>query len=447
MRIKQIIFTFLLLFLFQFTIHAQKYTLGYQTGLSLSKLNSETTRDKWLTKPGLIMTINTKYNLNPYFSLTSGINYVSLNYERNNMFFFYDPNNYDDVITNNTLKFEWNLAYLRIPFLFTFRTPKRLSYNIAIGGYYARMLKNKKSFILENNIPDTLKNDFGFIVGTGITYKINEQFELSFDYKNSFGQKYVIGNNRGKNSDYEFTLGVSYLFKSKYKSQIYNYKNFEEITETKLSFNHIGGVTMNQDFGEDKDIHNMSVGFTSGVGLQYYFGKILSISSGISFIRKGYSNVDTSYSNYYYGSFYDSNTKNDIDYLSVPLTVNFYLNKNRNYYIGLGAYSSFLMNAREVGILNSRSKFEVEPNPTDRDETISFVKYYIFNHNKSIYKDTEQGWKITTGVEFPIFNFYKIDLSAEYLSSFRNILKEPDTNESIKLRTIVITCGIKIPII
>jgi len=449
MRIKKYIYTFLLLFLFQFAIFAQKYTLGYQTGLSLSKLNYETVRDKWLTKPGFIMTLNTKYNLNKYFSITSGINYLSLNYELKDMYFFYDPNNYysDDVVIINTFQPEWNLSYLRIPLLFTFRTPKKLSYNISIGGYYGRMLKNNISFLLDDKIPDTLKNDFGYIVGTGITYKINEQFELCFDYKNSFGQKYVIGNNRGKNSDYELTLGISYLLKSKYKSQIYNYKNIEEITEAKLSFNYLGGVTMNRDFGSNKDTHDMSVGFITGVGLQYYFGKMFSLSSGISFTRKGYSYVDTSYSNYFYGSFYDSNIQNNIDYLTVPLTINFYLNKSKNYYIGFGAYSSFLMNAREVGIANSRSKTEIDPNPSDNEETISFVRYYIFDHNKSIYKNTEQGWKISSGVEFPIFKFYKINLSAEYSSSFRNILKEPDENESIKLRTIIISCGFKIPII
>jgi len=38
-----------------------------------------------------------------------------------------------------------------------------LSYNISIGGFYGRMLKNDISFKYRNEILDTLKNDFGSI--------------------------------------------------------------------------------------------------------------------------------------------------------------------------------------------------------------------------------------------------------------------------------------------
>ncbi len=130
----------------------------------------------------------------------------------------------------------------------------------------------------------------------------------------------------------------------------------------------------------------------------YYFSNRWSIKGKLVYDQKGWDNGFVEYPDYYYTTDYNLN------YLTIPVTVNWNFGKKRNWYLNIGPYAGFLLNANET---------EGNLDVTDSFNTTDFGI----------------AWGI--GVKIPVADKFKIYLEFDEQDGFSDIFKESNTS-SIK---------------
>ncbi len=415
---------------------AQKINIGIVNGVNLSHINSSSTIGRWKTKAGPLTGLFFEYNANKTVAISTQINYLSLYYEYegyydNNIWYVY-PNPYlVDCILPWYSEINEDISYLRIPLMFKFQTPTRLSFNFSSGIYY--------SFLLNNKNDDKYKDDFGLIFSSGVSYNLQNIINLSFQLNYTSGINNMFYEN--KNGSIELSLGIGYILKSK-KQENYLTKSFPDTINPQLSISYAVGTNISQNFGTNKSSYGNGWGYNASISLISETKKGTSFQTGIFYERKSYTLNDSSSLNFYLKP--DNNnwwvdSKTDIDYISVPFLMNIFLNKKQSFYINFGLYVAFKINARVLGTADNI--FQTEGQYIENNK-------HIYDHINQEFASMDVGWLAGAGYKVPIFSKYYLDFALRYNSSLIDIYKTgTTTNDIIQLRTLSFSAGFQIPIL
>ena len=135
------------------------------------------------------------------------------------------------------------------------------------------------------------------------------------------------------------------------------------------------------------------IGFNAGVSGDYYFSNRWSIKAKLSYDQKGWTQG--------VGLFGEPDGFETghltLNYLTVPLMANWHFGKTRNWFLDVGPYAGFLMNA-------SLNNADIKPR----------------------FKSTDFGFAFGIGVKFPIAEKAKLFLEYDAQTSLTNIFNSSD---------------------
>ena len=187
----------------------------------------------------------------------------------------------------------------------------------------------------------------------------------------------------------------------------------------------------------------------AGVILGYKPGKVIAIQTGVQFMRMGYTFTDSSIYNFRYGTGANSalngvDTKVRLDYLTVPLNLNFSFGRKFIYYAEFGTYAGFLVNATCRGTVTkkytSNNMYLVE-----KVNTNDVVEGY--------FNSVDWGYLAGAGIRLPLRKNLLCDVGILYTGSFKNQyikqeneISRRNENSSIKNAGITLQAGFIVPI-
>ncbi len=116
----------------------------------------------------------------------------------------------------------------------------------------------------------------------------------------------------------------------------------------------LGGnfATITQD---DNGRSNFNFNINAGVFADCYFSKQWSVKAKLIYDRKGGNKINVVFENY---PDFKLVTDFKLDYITLPLMINWHFGETRKWYVGLGPYVGFLMSAEESELgLNIEDEF------------------------------------------------------------------------------------------
>lgn len=427
---------------------AQRLSIGEFTGINFSNLHGNLISNKWVPKSGPNTGFFLEYSLNRSFSVQTEIGFLTYYYEmksysniRQNPDIYYLSSSYHpSTITSPVYESnKWDFSFLRLPLLVKYNTPGRLQLGLGGGVFYSLLMDDditkENRNAAKNNSYDLYPptNDWGYLFITDLSYPVTNQLRLFISGRLSTGKKVFINQHSAKNGANELLLGF------KFNPNLVNKAKTEDFSRTvsDSSFSRLYiksgiGVTIGWNSSRKK-LGNYSENFgpNTGILLGYRLEeKTVSIQTGVKFERKGYALSDTSL---YYHRFASDprysgkkvDTKVSLDYLTIPLNLNFSFGDPFSFYANFGAYAGFMVNALCQG--TTIRKYANEYNYT-------IEKIYLNDAVEGYYNSVDWGYMAGVGFQFPFRNNMKFDLGINYNESFNQILKEPnpDANGNMK---------------
>jgi hypothetical protein len=454
------------------TSFAQRVSFGEYTGINFSNLHGNLTSNKWVSKPGPSAGFFVEYNLTRSFSVQTEIGFLTHYYEAksyrtsNNPITLYTSNlssyaplwSSERLIVPHNEQNKWDFSFLRFPLILKYKTPTRLQLGLGTGVFYSMLMNDDLTKEDRNNAekdgqtvyPPT--HDWGYSFSADLSYPLTDQLRLFLSGRLSTGRKVFIEEYRAKNGATEVLFGIKFTPKLGQKLKPEIIKPTE--TDSSPSRCYIipkAGVTMAWNSGKTKmgnysGIFGPNAGFTFG----YRLDKTVSLQTGIQFQQKGYALSDSSFLNHRYVA--DSNapgkkvdTQVNFDYLIVPLNFNLSFGHQVTFYVDLGMYAEFMLNARCTGTVINEFRGG------------SYYRLEKQNLNDAVegyYKAADFGLSSGLGFQFPFRNEMKFDIGIRYDKGLKNILKEPTEYEfngskndlSFENSSLSLQFGILIPI-
>jgi hypothetical protein len=441
----------LLLFNSNSVSYSQKLSYGIYSGVNFSDIHGQDNNGRWYHKPGPVQGISLEYSFNRYLGIQTGLNFSTIYYESktyyNGYLNFYPLNSYPypypfpDFYATRKMDF----SFLRVPLLLTFSIPSAVRFDLKAGLFYSYLTNSSISNPYEYPVP--VKNDLGYIFSSVISCPLSDNFRASFSIGYSKGWHSIFDNANLKHGSSEFALGLTYNgFLNKKKSPA-EPQHVADTLKRKLTLEFQGGVNLSWNAKQpDKENYSAIMGPSVGFILNYRLDKNTSLQTGISFERKGYSFRDSStifYLSYDKGSpVYDVDSRLEIDYIVIPLLLNFNIGKsvffNTGPWVGLQINSSCTGTAYDES--NSGSGYILR-------------KTIIYDDMERIIRDNDAGWIFSGGVSLPLKNNYRATISLRYSTGFVNVFNQeaagynqygaPDL--SIRNGTVSFLVGLKIP--
>lgn len=161
--------------------------------------------------------------------------------------------------------------------------------------------------------------------------------------------------------------------------------NIEFGVNTGVNFSNVRTSNLNSD---------SSTGFNVGVMGDFFFSDRWSIKARLVYDRKGWDNgfIEGTPNGSY-------TTDYNLDYLTIPVMANYHFGSKRNWYLNFGAYSGFLLSAKETeGGLDVKEGFN----------------------------SSDFGLALGIGVKIPVSDKAKIFIEYEEQTGFSEIFKEND---------------------
>ena len=129
----------------------------------------------------------------------------------------------------------------------------------------------------------------------------------------------------------------------------------------KISYSLLAGPTLNTLRGNDliEELHDPYYGYSVAAGIHYLIRENISVSSGLTFQRKGSRVIsDTLYDNNlnYMGS---GKLNNILNYMVVPITIEFREGRKIVWHAGGGMFTGFLLGSREKGSIKLANGEEI----------------------------------------------------------------------------------------
>jgi len=421
-------------------VYAQRFTLNLSSGINFSDINNKSISGRWQSMPGSTNSISCDYSLGKIVSLKAEINYLNLYYNYKTYYYpiywpidFYYDLNYVPGYYN--AQQDWSLSYLRFPLSITFRTPTRLSYYLSAGMYYSKLLKDNGNQYFEE-IPGS---DHGILFSNGISYTFDKKLRINFEIRYCNGKEKILAQDNGYNAALELNLGVGYVFPSK-GNKTSPINNYTDSLNPSWLVKYSAGAIYSKIDNKEMSHYKPGMGISTGISLIYKTRTPITFEADILYQRKSYYMQDSSNSYYYYASeqtttYVDSKT--DIDFVNIPVMVNFSTGENARFYSGIGLYGAIRMNARVVGEAIKEMRYL----GTYNEEKIS-----IYDNIEGNIKIKDFGWLINTGFEIPFAKKFLIDINLRYQASFDNL----NNNENLfdlNFKSLSLSAGVIIPII
>jgi hypothetical protein len=434
-----------------FGIHpsiAQNFSVGIESGINFSNINKSLDFDRYRSQPGPVNGMFIKYNLGNWFVVQSGINHTTFYFSEigNNQYYpsnsdmwhlssssyspvsslsyFIPPPNY-----YNQSKF----SFLRVPLFFKFKTPGKVYVELGGGAYYSFLTNDEfrgkdKNFYnkeyREENFPPM--NDWGWILSSTINYNINSKWHVFINGQITTGKEEYVENVEGKMGSTELTFGVGYRpFLSDNQIQ-----SNDSLGKRIRIIPHAGIVISNaRNSYENGSQYKSSVGFSSGISLNFNVGDFTSLMSGAWYERKGYQlNYNGSNPLIYrkpypfrenYKSKIQSNVK--LDYITIPFQFEVVLGKKSYSKLNFGTYFSLLQNAFSEG-----DKIETNMH----DQGFQTTRSYFYESFDEYFKKADAGFSIGYRLDIPVFSRAEVFVAINQSFGLINILKEKDDQQS-----------------
>ena len=431
--------------------YSQKFSAGVYSGINFSDIHGQQSYGRWYHKPGPVQGVYLGYSLNRYLGVQTGLNFTTIYYESKTYFDgyinFYPLNSYpypypfpDYYITS-----KMDFSFLRVPLMLNFSIPSAVRFDLKAGLFYSHLTNN--STYNGYYYPGPVKNDLGYIFSSVISYPFNEKFKASLSIGYAKGLHSIYDDTNLKHASSEFTLGLSYNGFLKNKNSPVKARQANDTLDRKLTLAFQGGINLSWNTHQpDKEHYAAIMGPSVGFLLDYRLDKNASLQTGVSFERKGYSFRDSStifYLSFKEGSpLYDVDSRVEIDYIVIPLLLNF--NIGKSLFFNTGPWIGLQLNSRVTG--------------TAYDEFSSGAGYVlrktvIYDDMEKIIRDNDAGWIFSGGVSVPLKKNYKANISLRYSTGFVNVFDQATagydhygaSDLSIKNGTFSLLVGLKIP--
>jgi len=387
--------------------------------------------------PGPVFGLSAKYSLTKTLSVVSGIDYTTLyyNYSSYQNEYFWPLPWQNSASWPPYSKQDWSFSYLRFPLLLSLQTPGNLSFNFSAGLYYSELIGDNSQHY-EENFPSS---DYGFMFVHGVNYQFQNHLKLGLSLKYVGGKKKVIVKDNGYNAGTELCFSLGYTFGKKLDSNSI-FKVPHDSIPIFFSLKYFAGTSLSFNVGDNKSFYKPGAGFNAGLSLLFQKTKSVSFEADVLYQQNNYWLNDSS-SSYFYADtaslMYYTNTRTDLDYLSIPLIMNFKFGQKARFYAGIGLFASVQLNAQVVGhALNT----------TAGENYLTTTEYHVYDSIEGYFSDFDSGWLLNCGFETPLFKKLKFDCNFRYNASFKNIYKN-DNDQIIKIKSLSINAGIIIPII
>ena len=427
--------------------YSQELSAGVYSGINFSDIHGQESSGRWYHKPGPVQGINLEYSFNRYLGLQTGLNFTTIYYESKTYFEGYlnyylpDIYPYPDLYTARKMDF----SFLRVPLMVNFSIPSAVRFDLKAGLFYSYLIKNSTS----NGYyyPEPVKNDLGYIFSSVISYPLSENFKASLSIGYAKGWHSIYDNDNLKHGSSEFTLGLTYNGFQKKKNSVVGTKHVTDTLESKLTLEFQGGINLSWNTHQpEQENYSTIMGPSAGFLLDYRLDKNASLQTGVSFERKGYSFRDSStifYLSYQEGSpVYDVDSRIEIDYIVIPLLVNF--NIGKSLFFNTGPWIGLQLNSRCTGTAYNEASFETG---------YLLRKTVIYDDMEKVIKDNDAGWSFSGGVSIPLKHNYRANISIRYTTGFVNVFDQAAAGYdhygapelSIRNGTISFLVGLKIP--
>ena len=173
------------------------------------------------------------------------------------------------------------------------------------------------------------------------------------------------------------------------------------------------------------DHNDARVSFSSGLSFEYFINSMISIKSGLGYERKG-TQSKNAFTDEFGNIIGDAGGKTNYNYLILPIMGSFSTKGRTKFYLNLGQYFGFLINAKTI--VKSAS---LQPNSIDVDETDSS-------------KRLDLGLTFGLGFNIPLGNKLLLDFGLRENYGLFNISKvNVIDNGTIKTNSIGIQMGLK----
>jgi opacity protein-like surface antigen len=171
---------------------------------------------------------------------------------------------------------------------------------------------------------------------------------------------------------------------------------FAQNTKGTIEFGFNSGVNFSK-VGNSRSNSDMTVGFNIGASADYFLSNRWSIKSKVIYDQKGWDNgfVQDSYVDPGLPAYVE--TDFDLEYLTIPIMVNWHFGRKRNWYLNFGPYTGFLIGAKETTF---------GANIKDDFNTIDF------------------GLSLGVGVKIPVSTKLKISIEYEEQAGFTDIFSQ-----------------------
>ncbi len=438
--------------------YSQHFTIGVKNGINISDIHGQDFGGKWSHKPGASTGLSFGYSFNKTITIETGLGYSSVYYEYKTYTYpvyypyFYDinplvPSYYSIAPFYYNPQYIMNIGYVRLPILFSITIPSVVNFNIRTGIYY--------SFLKDNSINSSYypydikpkKIDFGYLFSSGLEYQVTNNLNARIDLNYIAGRKTFLENYKLRNGYSEFLLGIDYNFTNK-KTNAQGI--VKDSTTSKVTVTYLAGMNISWNgFSSEGNRYYPVTGASIGFSLNFPLGRGVSLITGTTFERKGYSMRDSSSSFYrhkvseYQMSYVKAMVQTD--YAVIPLLINVPVGKSQRIFINTGPYLALRLNARNAGVAYTKTRSASD---------YSYQKTDINDDLSRLIKSNETGWLFSSGFTLPFPGSSELSIALKYATGFRDIFNAPSLSEqqhpqyeehSIRNRTVSLVLGITFP--
>ena len=410
---------FILIFNYFTSASSQKLAAGYYGGVNFSDIHGNGISGKWKFKPGPSEGIYIDYSLNRIFGFRTGVKYYTNYYEHIYGYqaepYLFLPEPWPRWPYNQGNE-KMDFSFISFPLQVRLSIPSLPGLDLMAGIYEAFITDYSENYPHEFLKPP--KSDFGYIYSVGFTIPLTDRLKAIINSSYTTGRTRILDYSGTHNGSIDFNLGIAW--KGFLKDKNRKIKEARDTASEKVFLIYKGGFNVSWNSGEkEREKYSLNTGPSIGFLINFRLSPNSSLRTGLSFDRTGYSLKDSSDSFYRYyledyaGYYVDSRIS--IDYLTLPLLVNFDIGHNERFFFNAGPYIDIRLNARCKGTAYFNAGSQGSYNLYERviyDDLTSAIKQYDF------------GWIFGGGVNFILFKKLTIESGLQYRKGFRDVFKE-----------------------
>ena len=146
---------------------------------------------------------------------------------------------------------------------------------------------------------------------------------------------------------------------------------------------------------------------SGGISVEYYISEYLGIKMKINYDPKGWSKVPNWYYALGYNILFDY-LSHSLNYLTIPVLANAHFGTNKNWYVNIGPYVGFLLEAKDSSTFGIDLK-------------------------NRVYKDKDFGLAYGIGYKFKVKDRFKLFFEVDVQQGITNVYKGPDTLRNFRM--------------